>query len=144
MVVMAYRATVGETATVFAANWAGDMTRSGVGMRCAGKSLRLLVTMTCAPPTSAAATTCSSSGSGSPKVPSRGSQLSTRESSKAVDIWPIRRCDFLAACVGFAAAVNEFSSFVELQLVKDGRRPQRAVKSFDREGEQEVALQTGP
>jgi hypothetical protein len=46
--------------------------------------------------------------------------------------------------LGCAAAFNEFSSFVELQLVKDGRRPQRAVKAFDREGEQEVALQTGP
>jgi hypothetical protein len=46
--------------------------------------------------------------------------------------------------VGCAAAFNEFSSFVELQLVKDGRRPQRAVKAFDREGEQEVALQTWP
>ena len=41
----------GETVTVSAANCAGKITLTGSGIRSGGKSLKLLVTITSAPPT---------------------------------------------------------------------------------------------
>src|SRR6266568_857946 len=71
-----------------------------------------------APPMTAAASTCSSSGSGSPNVPSRDSQPSTRASSNADLIILTSRCARAAAptgsasprCTSFRASWNSNSS----------------------------------
>ena len=78
----------------------------------------MTVRFTSAPPTNAAATTCSSSTSGSPNVPSMVSQFATTASLNAELIRSMALG--LLLCHGWVAATAyELLCFVVTQLVKD-------------------------